>query len=173
MLKDNKTKENPSTSSNSDDLFTQKTFPNLLVKVKKLEHFKGDLPEYKSEGASGFDIRACLKEDLILKPGERAMIPTGLVFEIPPGFELQSRPRSGLALKQGLTILNSPGTIDSDYRGEVKSLILNTSKKNVTIKDQDRVAQLVLCPVFRAKFIQWDELSKTKRGEGGFGSTGV
>ena len=153
--------------------FTQRAIPSLIVKVKRLKHFKGDLPEYKSEGASGFDIRACLDEDIKLKPGERAIIPSGLSFELPPGFEMQSRPRSGLALKQGLTVLNSPGTIDSDYRGEVKTLILNTSKENVTIKDQERIAQLVLCPVFRAKFIEWGELSKTERGEGGFGSTGV
>ena len=151
----------------------KKSFPCLLLKVRKLKHFKGELPEYKSEGASGFDIKACLTEDLILKPGERALIPTGLSFEIPPGFELQSRPRSGLALKKGLTVLNSPGTIDSDYRGEVKSLILNTGKEDVRIKDQDRVAQLVLCPVFRAKFIEQDQLSESQRGGGGFGSTGV
>ena len=155
------------------ELFIHRSLPSLFLKVKKLPHFKGDLPVYKSEGASGFDIRACLEEDITLKASERAIIPTGLSFEIPPGFELQSRPRSGLALKQGLTVLNSPGTIDSDYRGEVKTLILNTSKKNVTIKDQDRIAQLVLCPVFRAKFIEWNSLSETKRGDGGFGSTGV
>lgn len=171
--------ENQKTEKNSsfDDFNTgesaQKSFPYLMLKVKKLGHFKGDLPEYKSEGASGFDIKAQLEQDVVLKPGERAIIPSGLIFEIPPGFELQSRPRSGLALKQGLTVLNSPGTIDSDYRGEVKTLILNTSKKNVTIKDQDRVAQLVLCPVFKAKFIEWDSLSETQRGDGGFGSTGV
>ena len=153
-------------------LFQNKSY-RLPLKVKKLKHFKGELPSYKSEGASGFDIRACLDEDILLQPNERVLIPTGLSFEIPAGFELQSRPRSGLALKQGLTVLNSPGTIDSDYRGEVKSLILNTSKEIVRIKDQDRVAQLVLCPVFKADLKEWNELSKTKRGSGGFGSTGV
>ena len=174
MPKNSEKIEKNKTMENKEAEFSmQKTFPSLLLKIKKLAHFKGGLPAYKSEGASGFDIRACLKEDIILKPGERTIIPTGLSFEIPPGFELQSRPRSGLALKQGLTVLNSPGTIDSDYRGEIKTLILNTSQKNVTIKDQDRVAQLVLCPVFRAKFVEWSELSKTKRGGGGFGSTGV
>lgn len=151
----------------------QDKFPTVLVKIKKLKHFKGNLPEYKSEGASGFDIRACIEKDILLKPNERVLIPSGLSFDIPPGFELQSRPRSGLALKQGLTVLNSPGTIDSDYRGEVKTLIFNTSKEIVRIKDQDRVAQLVLCPVFKANFIEWDNLSETKRGSGGFGSTGV
>lgn len=160
-------------NSKKDGKQAQKPSPFLLVKVKKLEHFKGELPDYKSEGASGFDIRACLKEDITLEAGGRALIPTGLTFEIPPGFELQSRPRSGLALKQGLTILNSPGTIDSDYRGEVKVLILNTSREKIQIKDQDRISQLVLCPVFRAKFIEQESLSKTPRGGGGFGSTGV
>lgn len=156
-----------------EEELTRKPFPYLLVKVKKLEHFKGDLPEYKSAGASGFDVRARLTEDMILKPGERNLIPTGLAFEIPPGFEFQSRPRSGLAIKEGLTLLNSPGTIDSDYRGEIKIIALNTSKKNIRIKDQDRIAQLVLCPVFRAKFIEQTKLSDSERGGGGFGSTGV
>ena len=150
-----------------------KTFPSLKVGVKTLEHFKGGLPEYKTEGASGFDIRACLTEDFNLDPGERGLIPTGLSFEIPPGFELQCRPRSGLALKQGLTVLNTPGTIDSDYRGEIKVIILNSSKETVKIKNQDRIAQLVLSPVFRAKFIKQPRLSESKRGGGGFGSTGV
>lgn len=166
-------KEQHSTLNSKREKPAQKPLPRLLVKIKKLQNFKGNLPEYKSAGASGFDIKACLKENLTLKPGERALIPSGLAFEVPPGFELQSRPRSGLALKKGLTILNSPGTIDSDYRGEVQTLILNTGKEDVTIKDQDRVAQLVLCPVFRAEFIEQDTLSETQRGGGGFGSTGV
>ena len=150
-----------------------KAFPCETVKVKTLNHFKGSLPEYKTDGASGFDIRACLTEDFNLGHGERGLVPTGLSFEIPPGFELQCRPRSGLALKQGLTVLNTPGTIDSDYRGEIKVIILNTSKENIRIKDQDRIAQLVLSPVFRAKFIKQEELSESKRGGGGFGSTGI
>ena len=148
-------------------------FPGIKIKVKLLEHFKGSLPEYKTEGASGFDIKACLSEDFNLGPGERGLIPTGLSFEIPAGFELQCRPRSGLALKQGLTVLNAPGTIDSDYRGEIKVIILNTSKENIRIKDQDRIAQLVLSPVFRAEFIKQEKLSESERGGGGFGSTGV
>ncbi len=164
-------KKRPSSDKNKAP--AQKPFPRLFVKVKKLEHFKGCLPEYKSAGASGFDIRACLRENLVLKPGERALIPSGLAFEIPPGFEFQSRPRSGLALKKGLTVLNSPGTIDSDYRGEVQTLILNTGRENITIKDQERIAQLVLCPVFRAEWTEQDSLSETQRGGGGFGSTGV
>ena len=149
------------------------SFKYLPVKLKRLKHFKGDLPEYKSEGASGFDVRACLTKDIVLAPGERVLIPTGLVFEIPPGYEMQSRPRSGLALKQGLTVLNSPGTIDSDYRGEIKILILNTNSENIRIKDQERISQLVLCPVFKAQFIESKNLSETKRGGGGFGSTGI
>lgn len=165
---------NQSTFLNSSlDNKSPKAFPSLIVKIKALEHFKGSLPEYKTEGASGFDIKACLTEGLDLGPGERGFIPTGLSFEVPPGFELQCRPRSGLALKQGLTVLNSPGTIDSDYRGEIKVIIFNTSKKNIRIKDQDRIAQLVLSPVFRAKFIKQEELSESQRGGGGFGSTGV
>lgn len=172
-MQTNPNKESHSFHLNNTNKSSQEKPHTITVKVKKLSHFKGSLPEYKSEGASGFDIRACIEEDILLKPNERVLIPTGLSFEIPPGFELQSRPRSGLALKQGLTLLNSPGTIDSDYRGEVKSLILNTSKEIVRIKDQDRVAQLVLCPVFKANFIVWEELSETKRGSGGFGSTGV
>ena len=143
------------------------------IKVKCLKHFKGDLPQYQSEGASGFDIRACLKKEVCLLQGDRALIPTGLSFEIPPGFELQCRPRSGLAFKKGLTVLNTPGTIDSDYRGEIKVIILNTGSRLVRIQDQDRIAQLVLSPVFRAKLSPVQDLSKSQRGGGGFGSTGL
>ena len=143
------------------------------VRVKKLPHFKGRLPEYKSGGASGFDIRARLEQPVLLKPGERALIPTGLSFELPPGFELQSRPRSGLALKRGLTVLNTPGTIDSDYRGEIKTILVNHGAEDALIQDQERVAQLVLCPVIRAVFEESSDLSETQRGAGGFGSTGV
>lgn len=167
-------KQSPhSTNFSPEESLTRQGFPSLLVKIKKLAHFQGELPEYKSEGASGFDVRACLEKEICIPAGERALIATGLSFEIPAGFELQSRPRSGLALKQGLSLLNSPGTIDSDYRGEVKILILNTSREDVIIKNQDRIAQLVLSPVFKARFIEQKELSETKRGGGGFGSTGV
>ena len=173
LKKNKRTPVRSKQNSSSRHEILQKPFPSLLVKLKKLDHFKGDLPEYKSEGASGFDIRACLAKSILLKSGERQLIPTGLSFEVPPGFELQCRPRSGLALKQGLTVLNSPGTIDSDYRGEIKVIILNTSGKNIRIKDQDRIAQLVLSPVFRAKFTVQSSLSESQRGGGGFGSTGV
>ena len=145
----------------------------MVVKIKKWPHFKGKLPEYKTPFASGFDVRACLEESVVLKPSERCLIPTGLGFEIPLGFEIQARPRSGLALKQGLTLLNTPGTIDADYRGEVKLLMINSGKEPVTIKDQERVGQLVICPVVQAEWEVRDQLSETQRGGGGFGSTGV
>ena len=142
------------------------------VKIKKLENFKGELPAYQSEGASGFDIRAQLNAPMVLNPGERAMVPTGLSFEIPLGFEIQARPRSGLAAKQGLTVLNTPGTIDADYRGEVKIIIINLGQEPVQIQDQERCAQLVIAPVYQAQFQVVDSLSDTARGAGGFGSTG-
>lgn len=142
------------------------------VKIKKLENFKGELPAYQSAGASGFDVRAQLSSAVVLHPGERAMIPTGLSFEIPLGFEIQARPRSGLAAKQGLTVLNTPGTIDADYRGEVKIIIINLGKEAFEIGDQERCAQLVIAPVYQANFEIVDSLSDTARGAGGFGSTG-
>lgn len=145
---------------------------NVNVKIKKLEHFKGELPAYQSAGASGFDVRAQLTESVELKPQQRAMIPTALSFEIPIGFEIQARPRSGWAAKEGLTVLNTPGTIDADYRGEVKIIVINLGDKSVMIHDQDRVAQLVVAPVFQAIFHMTTELSETERGAGGFGSTG-
>ena len=144
----------------------------LNVKIKRLENFKGELPAYQSAGASGFDVRAQLAGPVILNPGERAMIPTGLSFEIPVGFEIQARPRSGWAAKSGLTVLNTPGTIDADYRGEVKIIVINLGQEAVTIADQERCAQLVLAPVYQAQFELADELSTTERGAGGFGSTG-
>jgi len=152
---------------------TDHKYTILKIKVKTLDHFKGQLPEYKSKGASGFDIQACLRESIKLKRGERSLIPTGLSFEIPVGFELQSRPRSGLAIKQGLTVLNSPGTIDSDYRGEVKIILINNGQDECVIHDQERIAQMVLCPVYQAHFVKSESLSETERGGGGFGSTGL
>ncbi len=145
---------------------------NVNIKIKILEHFKGDLPAYQSAGASGFDVRAQLSETVQLQPGQRAMIPTALSFEIPVGFEIQARPRSGWAAKEGLTVLNTPGTIDADYRGEVKIIVINLGDKPVMIHDQDRVAQLVVAPVYQAIFHRSEQLSETERGAGGFGSTG-
>ncbi len=145
----------------------------IPLKVKKLENYQGDLPAYQSLLASGFDVRAQIAVSLSLKPGERTLIPTGLSFEIPPGYEIQSRPRSGLAYKQGISIVNTPGTIDADYRGEVKIILINLGNEECFIQPQDRVAQLILAPVVQAEFIVVDELSETQRGAGGFGSTGV
>ncbi|HPI39407.1 MAG TPA: dUTP diphosphatase [Pseudobdellovibrionaceae bacterium] len=143
------------------------------LKVKKLENYIGEMPSYQSLLASGFDVRAQINESLSLKPGERALVPTGLSFEIPPGYEIQSRPRSGLAFKQGISIVNTPGTIDADYRGEVKIILINLGTETCLIQPQDRVAQLILAPVVQAEFILVDQLSETQRGAGGFGSTGV
>lgn len=144
----------------------------MQVKIKKWPHFKGELPAYQSHGASGFDVRAQLDQPLTLKPMERAMVPTGLTFEIPVGYEIQCRPRSGLAAKQGLSVLNTPGTIDADYRGEVKVILVNLGTEPITINDQERCAQFVICPIIQATFHLVDELSETARGAGGFGSTG-
>ena len=144
----------------------------IAVKIKKLENFKGELPQYQTELASGFDVRAQLGASVTLNVGERALVPTGLSFEIPAGFEIQARPRSGWAIKQGMTLLNTPGTIDADYRGEVKIILVNLGLEPVTIADQERVAQFVLCPVAQAQFIMQDNLSESARGHGGFGSTG-
>lgn len=145
----------------------------MKIKIKKWTHFRGELPAYQSAGASGFDVRAQLEgKTILLKKGERAMVPTGLSFEIPIGFEIQARPRSGWAAKQGLTVLNTPGTIDADYRGEVKVILVNLGQEDVVINDQDRCAQLVVAPVIQAQFELSDELSDTERGAGGFGSTG-
>jgi dUTP pyrophosphatase len=144
-----------------------------ILKLQKLSHFKGELPAYQSTLASGFDVRAQLEKSLVLKPGERAMIPTGLAFEIPPGFEIQARPRSGLAAKNGVSLVNTPGTIDADYRGEVKIILINLGQEPFEIKDQDRIAQLVVAPVWQADLQLVESLSSTERGAGGFGSTGV
>lgn len=133
----------------------------------------GRLPEYKTKGASGFDIHAYLDEPVTLKPGERKLVPTGLFFEIPEGCEAQVRARSGLAIKHGIGLVNSIGTIDSDYRGEIKVPLINFGDEEFTIKDGERIAQVVLMPVIRAELHLSDELSDTDRGEGGFGHTGV
>lgn len=147
-----------------------------LIKVKKLEGYDPQLslPSYETEQAAGADIRACLGagESLVIAPGERVLVPTGLAFEIERGYEVQVRPRSGLSLKTGLLVANSPGTIDADYRGEVKIIMGNFGSKPETIAHGDRVAQLVVAPVHQAKFEVTEDLSSTDRGAGGFGSTG-
>lgn len=145
----------------------------IPVKVKTLAHFKGDLPRYETLLASGFDVRAQLASPMTLAPGKSAMVPTGLSMEIPSGYEIQVRPRSGLAAKRSITVLNTPGTIDADYRGEVKVILINLGTEDFVIPDQERIAQMVLCPVVQAELEIVTELSDTARGAGGFGSTGT
>lgn len=131
------------------------------------------LPAYETSGAAGADVRANMDADVTLHPGERALIPTGLHMAIPQGYEVQIRPRSGLALKQGITALNAPGTIDSDYRGPVGVILINHGTNRVIIKHGDRIAQMVVAPVIQATFRAVDNLDATERGTSGFGSTGV
>jgi len=145
--------------------------PEVPVPVKRLPHFAGlELPAYATAGAAGMDVLAA--EDVTLAPGARHAVATGLALAIPPGFEIQVRPRSGLALKHGITVPNTPGTIDSDYRGELKVILINHGDAPFDVRRGDRVAQLVLAPVTRATWLPVDELDETARGEGGFGSTG-
>ena len=131
------------------------------------------LPSYQSEGAAGADVSAALSSPVIIRPGEWKLIPTGLYLEIPAGFEVQVRPRSGLAAKYGVTVLNSPGTIDSDYRGEISVILINHGTGDFIVNPGDRIAQIVAAPVIKASFIDKSKLNETERGEGGFGSTGV
>lgn len=149
---------------------------SIDVKVMQLPHGKGlDLPAYESQHAAGMDLRAAIGEgdDIVLAPGERAMVPTGLAIALPVGFEAQVRPRSGLAAKQGVTVLNSPGTVDADYRGEVKVILINHGAEPVTITRGMRIAQMLFAPVTRGVFAVVDALDETARGSGGFGSTGT
>jgi dUTP pyrophosphatase len=144
------------------------------VDVRVLAEPGARIPDYRSEEAAGADLGALLQSsDIVLAPGERAAVPTGLRIELPKGWEAQVRPRSGLALKNGVTCLNSPGTIDSDYRGEVKVILINLGAEPFTIRSGDRIAQLVVAPVARARFLAVDELKESERGVGGFGSTGL
>lgn len=131
------------------------------------------VPSYETSGAAGADVRAFLNEPVVIPVGKRAMIPTGLFFAIPEGFEIQVRPRSGLAAKNGVTVLNTPGTIDSDYRGEVKIILINLGDADFTVNNGDRIAQLIVAPVTQGIFVKTDKLDETERGVGGFGSTGV
>lgn len=145
--------------------------PDVPVKVKRLPHGEGlDLPAYATAGAAGMDVLAA--EDVTIAPGARHAVASGLAVAIPTGYEIQVRPRSGLALKHGITVPNTPGTIDSDYRGELKVILINHGDLPFEIRRGDRVAQLVLAPVTRAAWLPVDELDETARGEGGFGSTG-
>ena len=146
----------------------------LVLKVKRLPHAKNlPLPAYATPHSSGLDLRAAIEKPITVKPLERVLIPTGLILEIPEGYEGQVRPRSGLALKKGLTVLNAPGTIDADYRGEVKVILINLGSEEVVIEPGERIAQLVIAPVQRVEVVEAQELTPTERGEGGFGSTGT
>ena len=145
------------------------------VPITRLPHAEGlPLPAYETAQAAGMDLRAAVPQDapLVLRPGERHPVPTGLAFALPEGFEGQVRPRSGLAFKSGITCLNSPGTIDADYRGEVKVILINHGPEDFIIRRGDRIAQLVIAPVVQAEWLEVDNLDDTVRGSGGFGSTG-
>ncbi len=131
------------------------------------------MPAYQTEGAVGLDLAAALAEPITLAPGARGLVPTGLAIAVPPGFEGQVRPRSGLALRHGVTVLNTPGTIDPDYRGEVKVLLVNLGDAPFVVRPLERIAQLVVCPVARAEIVVVAALDETARGQGGYGSTGV
>ncbi len=142
------------------------------MKIKIVNQSKHPLPEYATDASAGMDLRANISESIVLKPLERSLISTGLFMELPVGFEAQIRPRSGLAFKHGITVLNSPGTIDADYRGEIKVLLVNLSNENFQINDGERIAQMVIAKHERAAWYCVDSLEDTARGAGGFGSTG-
>lgn len=146
----------------------------LSVQIKKLDHF-GDLalPQFETDLAAGADLRAAVETPMTLKPGHRALVPTGFAMALPAGYEAQIRPRSGLAYKHGITCLNTPGTIDADYRGEVKVLLINHGHNDFTIQRGERIAQMVIAPITQPAFDLVTELSDTTRGAGGFGSTGT
>ena len=131
------------------------------------------LPKYETEGSSGMDLAANIEKEIRIDPGKSAIIPTGLAVSIPKGYEIQIRPRSGLAAKSKITVLNTPGTIDADYRGEIKVILINLGDKSFLIEKGSRIAQMIVCPVAQVKIQEVDNLSKTNRGKGGFGSTGV
>lgn len=143
------------------------------IKVKIINRGHHDLPAYETHGASGMDIRAFLTEPITLQPGQRALIGTGLSIELPQGYECQIRPRSGLAARHGITVLNSPGTVDSDYRGEIKVILINLGDAPFVITDGERICQMVITNYTKVEWEAVTELDHTKRGEGGFGHTGV
>ena len=140
--------------------------------IKIINHSNNPLPRYESEQAAGMDIRCHLAEPVTLQPLERKLLPTGLFIELPVGYEAQIRPRSGLALKRGLTVLNTPGTIDADYRGEICVILVNLSSEEFVVEDGERIAQMVIGPYIRPEFVEADDLTDTERGDGGFGHTG-
>tara|TARA_B100000780_G_C20918321_1_gene365772 strand:+ start:15 stop:455 length:441 start_codon:yes stop_codon:yes gene_type:complete len=142
------------------------------IQIKKLSSTVL-IPKYETPGSSGMDIAAHLEKNIIIKPGEKAFVSTGFSIAIPKGYEVQIRPRSGLAAKKNITVLNTPGTIDADYRGEIKVILINHGKEEFVIKNGERIAQMVVCPVVQANLEEVEELSDTIRGSGGFGSTGT
>lgn len=145
----------------------------MNVEIKIVNSSNNELPHYATTGAAGMDIRANILQTIVLAPLERMLIPTGIFMEIPIGYEVQVRPRSGLALKNGITCLNTPGTIDCDYRGEIKVLLINLSNEPQSINNDDRIAQLIVAKVEKAVLTQVDQLNETERAAGGFGHTGV
>ena len=142
------------------------------IQIKKLSS-SVSIPKYETPGSSGMDIAAHIENNIIINPGEKALVPTGFSIAIPKGYEVQIRPRSGLAAKKNITVLNTPGTIDADYRGEIKVILINLGKEKFIIENGERIAQMVVCPVVQANLEEVKELSDTERGSGGFGSTGT
>ena len=144
----------------------------MEIKITILKHGPEDIPKYATQGSAGIDIQAAIDKPIIVKPGKRILIPTGFKVEIPENFEIQVRPRSGLAIKHGISVLNSPGTIDSDYRGEIGVILINHGDTDFKINPFDRIAQIVVTQIIKVNIVKNDDLSKTQRGSGGFGSTG-
>ena len=145
----------------------------MKLQIKRLEGNNLELPKYKTEGSAGMDLTACIDENIILKPLERKLIKTGIAIASPNNYEAQVRPRSGLALKNGISVLNTPGTIDADYRGEIGVILINLSNEDFVVERGMRIAQLVISPIVQAELVEVEELDETLRGQGGFGSTGV
>ncbi|NGX28270.1 MAG: Deoxyuridine 5'-triphosphate nucleotidohydrolase [Candidatus Anoxychlamydiales bacterium] len=146
---------------------------NKKIKVKIITEDNDCIPTYATLDAAGADLKANISDNITLAPGESKLVPTGIFLEIPTGFEAQIRPRSGLALKNSITVLNTPGTIDADYRGEIKVILINHSKQNFIIEPKMRIGQMVLAPTYQAEFVKTQELSISTRGEGGFGHSGT
>lgn len=146
----------------------------IKVKITRLRpNYDLPLPQYATDGSAGMDLYADLDDEITIKPGEIALIPTGIAIELPLGYEAQIRPRSGLAINHGITLLNTPGTIDSDYRGEIKIILINLGKQNFTIKRGDRIAQIIITKYAKVEWEETNKLNSTKRGSGGFGHTGL
>ncbi len=143
------------------------------MKIKIVNRSKHALPAYETEASAGMDLRANLTKEIILKPLERYLVPTGLFIELPVGYEAQIRPRSGLAIKKGVSLLNTPGTIDADYRGEIKIILVNLSNEEFVVRDGERIAQMIISKVEKAQWVEVEELRETQRGAGGFGHTGT